>query len=113
MAGFANIKSVIPQESFISQADELLSHQDDPRAKFELVIDGAQLVAEQVGRVLTKDLVVDPPLSEEQIRYYQTTSQRIIGLGQKATKSIEQASASRRSSIFGSSKKGAGARVKG
>ncbi len=112
MTGFEPSKAFIDQAEFTATADGLLSQAESPDVELRVAVESAQTVLDQLGNIATEKLVVQPPLSEEQVAGYTKTANTIVGIGQKALGALETADTKRESTQQGDSVKGKGDEAK-
>jgi hypothetical protein len=101
MTAFEPSKAFIDQETFVAAADGLLEKAQSPDTEIAGAVEAAQDVLVQLGNIAAEKLVVQPPLSEEQVSNYSKTATTIVGIGQKALGSLETAGAQRETSKAG------------
>lgn len=109
---FEPSKAFMEQATFLASADELLAQAEKPETELKDAVDSAQQVLDQLGNIATEKLVIQPPLSEEQIAGYTKSAKSIVGIGQKALGSLEKADTEREATQQGDSVQGKGDEAK-
>jgi hypothetical protein len=102
----------MPQEAFVALADGLLTRARGADTELQAAVDAGQEVIDRLGDIATGKLVVEPPLSTEQVAGYGTAATTIVDMGRKALDSLGAASAQRDASKEGGTVKGTGNEAK-
>ncbi len=89
--------TVIEQPKFIETADRLLSQAHSPSAELDTCAEAAQEVLAALGDIASEKLVVEPPLSEQQVDHYKNSAGLVLALVQKSNAALQ---ATERTGLF-------------
>jgi hypothetical protein len=80
----------VQQYNFIKTASELLDEAEAPKTVLEASVENAKKVQSKLGDVAAGRLVVEPPLSHDQIVGLETRAGTIENIGQKALDTLAE-----------------------
>lgn len=81
----------VDQGQFVNNANYLIEQAQAPETSLATSLNNAQYLQNQLDAISMGRLVVEPPLSDEQIGQFKNSSELIINLGEKARTSRETA----------------------
>ena len=112
MASFEPEKAFMEQATFVAAVDEIFEKAVKPNTDLQETVDSAQQILDQLGNIATGKLVVQPPLSEEQIDDFNRSATALLVVGQRALGSLEKADTEREATQQGDSVQGKGDEAK-